>query len=156
MIRRPPSSTLFPYTTLFRSRPAEGVSEGERYLGDGVVTGFGRIDGRDRKSTRLDSSHVRSSYAACCLKQKNLRRVLGSYLEESIERQPRDAEGEPEQTMAFRRVLQTAILHVQSAQRDEANAGDIIAAILQQPKSQAARLLTEQGITRLDILNYIS
>ena len=58
--------------------------------------------------------------------------------------------------MAFRRVLQTAILHVQSAQRDEANAGDILAAILQQPKSHAAQLLTDQGITRLDILNYIS
>ena len=58
--------------------------------------------------------------------------------------------------MAFRRVLQTAILHVQSAQRDEANAGDILAAILQQPKSHAAQLLAEQGITRLDILNYIS
>ena len=58
--------------------------------------------------------------------------------------------------MAFRRVLQTAILHIQSAQRDEANAGDILAAILQQPKSHAAQLLTEQGITRLDILNYIS
>ena len=58
--------------------------------------------------------------------------------------------------MAFRRVLQTAILHIQSAQRDEANAGDILAAILQQPKSHAAQLLTDQGITRLDILNYIS
>ena len=58
--------------------------------------------------------------------------------------------------MAFRRVLQTAILHVQSAQRDEANAGDILAAILQQPKTHAAQLLAEQGVTRLDILNYIS
>src|SRR6185369_14338111 len=58
--------------------------------------------------------------------------------------------------LAFRRVLQTAILHIQSAQRDEANAGDILAAILQQPKSHAAQLLTDQGITRLDILNYIS
>ena len=63
---------------------------------------------------------------------------------------------DPEQTVAFRRVLQTAILHVQSAQRDEANAGDILAAMLQQPKSYAAQLLSEHGVTRLDILNYIS
>ena len=55
--------------------------------------------------------------------------------------------------MAFRRVLQAAVMHVQSAQRDEANAGDVFAAILQQPKSHAAQLLAEQGITRLDILN---
>jgi ATP-dependent Clp protease ATP-binding subunit ClpA len=93
--------------------------------------------------------------AACGADLPALRRALHTYLDESIERQ-RGGKGEPEQTVAFRRVLQTAILHVQSAQRDEANAGDILAAILQQPKTEAARLLTEQGITRLDILNYIS
>ena len=68
----------------------------------------------------------------------------------------RGDEREPEQTAAFRRVLQTAVLHVQSAQRGEAQAGDILAAILQQPKTHAAQLLAEQGITRLDILEYIS
>ena len=94
--------------------------------------------------------------AACGADLPALRRALGTYLDESIERQRRGAEQDPEQTMAFRRVLQTAILHIQSAQRDEANAGDILAAILQQPKSHAAQLLTDQGITRLDILNYIS
>ena len=94
--------------------------------------------------------------AACGADLPALRRALGTYLDESIERQRRGAEQDPEQTMAFRRVLQTAILHIQSAQRDEANAGDILAAILQQPKSHAAQLLADQGITRLDILNYIS
>ena len=49
-------------------------------------------------------------------------------------------------------MLQTAVLHVQSAQREEAQAGDILAAILQQPKTHAAQLLAEQGVTRLDIL----
>jgi ATP-dependent Clp protease ATP-binding subunit ClpA len=93
---------------------------------------------------------------ACGADLPALRRALSVYLDESIERQKRGAARNPEQTMAFRRVLQTAILHIQSAQRDEANAGDILAAILQQPKSHAAQLLTEQGITRLDILNYIS
>jgi ATP-dependent Clp protease ATP-binding subunit ClpA len=94
--------------------------------------------------------------AACGANLPGLRRALGQYLDESIERQPSGATKDPEQTMAFRRVLQTAILHIQSAQRDEANAGDILAAILQQPKSHAAQLLTGDGITRLDILNYIS
>src|SRR5580765_6077559 len=93
--------------------------------------------------------------AACGADLPALRRALHTYLDESIERQ-RGGKGDPEQTMAFRRVLQTAILHIQSAQRDEVNAGDILAAILQQPKTDAARLLADQGITRLDILNYIS
>ena len=94
--------------------------------------------------------------AACGADLPALRRALGTYLDGSIERQRAGVDGDPEQTMAFRRVLQTAILHIQSAQRDEVNGGDILAAILQQPKSYAARLLTDQGITRLDILNYIS
>ena len=94
--------------------------------------------------------------AACGVDLPELRRDLDQYLDESIERQRRGAAKDPEQTVAFRRVLQTAILHVQSAQRDEANAGDILAAMLQQPKSHAAQLLGEQGVTRLDILNYIS
>src|SRR6185369_8587894 len=49
-----------------------------------------------------------------------------------------------------------AVLHVQSAQRDAVQAGDLCAAILQQPKTQAARLLMDQGVTRLDVLEYIS
>jgi len=94
--------------------------------------------------------------AACGADLPAMRRELGAYLEESIEKQPRGADPQPEQTVAFRRVLQTAILHVQSAQRDEANAGDILAAILQQPKSHAAQVLAHHGITRLDVLNFIS
>src|SRR3954465_1998947 len=94
--------------------------------------------------------------AACGVDLQQLRRDLDLYLDESIERQRRGSAKDPEQTVAFRRVLQTAILHVQSAQREEANAGDILAAMLQQPKSYAAQLLGDQGVTRLDILNYIS
>jgi ATP-dependent Clp protease ATP-binding subunit ClpA len=93
---------------------------------------------------------------ACGADLGKLRRDLSAYLETSIERVPRGSGDEPEQTAAFRQVLQTAILHVQAAQREEANAGDILAALLQQPKTQAARLLAEQGITRLDVLEYIS
>src|SRR3712207_9006158 len=89
MIRRPPRSTLFPYTTLFRSvadrkpvvrthwigqQPHRRVVLAERHLatairrrleGDGVRH---EIDARDRKSTRLNSSHANISYAVFCLK----------------------------------------------------------------------------------------
>ncbi|MBP8274842.1 MAG: ATP-dependent Clp protease ATP-binding subunit ClpA [Acidobacteria bacterium] len=93
---------------------------------------------------------------ACGADLPMLRESLQSYLETSIERLKRGSEREPEQTAAFQRVLQTAVLHVQSAGRQEVKAGDILAAILQQPKSQAAKLLEAQDITRLDILEYIS
>src|SRR5690349_24604217 len=66
MIRRPPRSTLFPYTTLFRS-PAPGHRSRNR------LRGFYRPpdpDPQDRKSTRLNSSHVEISYAVFCLKKK--------------------------------------------------------------------------------------
>ena len=92
---------------------------------------------------------------ACDVDLPALRRALDAYLNESVEQLKRGSR-EPEQTLAFRRVLQAAILHVQSAQRDEAESGDILAAILQQPKSYATQLLTDQGVTRLDVLNYVS
>src|SRR5688572_32408484 len=66
MIRRPPRSTLFPYTTLFRSLVADGVgAPGHGQLGLEVQVGEG-----DRKSTRLNSSHSQISYAVFCLKKK--------------------------------------------------------------------------------------
>src|SRR5256885_8655695 len=73
MIRRPPRSTLFPYTTLFRSRGRRLDSRGEpsrRRSGpfQHVPT---RPALRDRKSTRLNSSHLVISYAVFCLKKKN-------------------------------------------------------------------------------------
>src|SRR5258708_33699330 len=58
--------------------------------------------------------------------------------------------------MAFRRVLQTAVLHVQSAGRQEVQSGDVLAAPPQQSKSYAAQLLAGQGVSRLDILEYIT
>jgi ATP-dependent Clp protease ATP-binding subunit ClpA len=93
---------------------------------------------------------------ACAVDLDRLRRELREYLEQSLERLPAEAAPEPSQTLAFRRVLQTTVLHTQSAGRDEANVGDVLAAIMQQPKSRAAQLLAAQGVSRLDILNFIS
>src|SRR6266850_4871708 len=94
--------------------------------------------------------------AACGADLPKLRRDLDQYLSESIEQFKRGEAREPEQTAAFRRELQTAVLHVQSSQRAEVQAGDVCAAILQQPKTHAARLLADHGITRLDVLEYIA
>src|SRR3989442_5522066 len=82
MIRRPPRSTLFPYTTLFRSmiplgwwwlyrtRPGLHLRACGESPGTADAMGIGVVAIRDRKSTRLNSSHVRISYAVFCLKKK--------------------------------------------------------------------------------------
>src|SRR3712207_8759650 len=89
MIRRPPRSTLFPYTTLCRSRPSadgqpapgrgrQAQHEGPGDVGHGPADGpfldqpddVGAVGGEDRKSTRLNSSHANISYAVFCLKKK--------------------------------------------------------------------------------------
>src|SRR5436853_1173395 len=68
MIRRPPRSTLFPYTTLFRSRP--GARRRLRTARDRRSLRRASGNRRDRKSTRLNSSHLGISYAVFCLKKK--------------------------------------------------------------------------------------
>src|SRR5688572_31105658 len=81
MIRRPPRSTLFPYTTLFRSvrskccRSAERVVEASRLSKNFCDLSSPRCqrDQQDRKSTRLNSSHSQISYAVFCLKKKKLK-----------------------------------------------------------------------------------
>src|SRR2546426_4195797 len=77
MIRRPPRSTLFPYTTLFRSQRRDEVQRDARRRGLSRHPGQGRRRDRaraprggDRKSTRLNSSHLVISYAVFCLKKK--------------------------------------------------------------------------------------
>src|SRR2546422_3257536 len=76
MIRRPPRSTLFPYTTLFRSLASSGQESFEaiKLLQQANPQQYQPADGveiRDRKSTRLNSSHGYISYAVFCLKKKN-------------------------------------------------------------------------------------
>src|SRR5438034_1642732 len=71
MIRRPPRSTLFPYTTLFRSEETRGHPLGQRRLG-GLID---PLTHRDRKSTRLNSSHTVISYAVFCLKKKKKKKT---------------------------------------------------------------------------------
>src|SRR5690349_23996937 len=71
MIRRPPRSTLFPYTTLFRSLAGDRGDQRREQPGRHQRGEAGtEADHRDRKSTRLNSSHVEISYAVFCLKKK--------------------------------------------------------------------------------------
>ena len=85
-----------------------------------------------------------------------LKAELETVLSDTLDTLPAGTRRQPEQTLAFRRALQTAVLHVQSAGKTEAEIGDILAAILQQSRSHAVDLLAAHGVTRLDVLNYIS
>src|SRR5437660_9748550 len=87
MIRRPPRSTLFPYTTLFRS-PEDALTDerqSSRFEVDNTAPRIqnlaARVEGQqlDRKSTRLNSSHVAISYAVFCLKKKNKNHIDITY-----------------------------------------------------------------------------
>src|SRR3712207_8865715 len=90
MIRRPPRSTLFPYTTLFRSGRAQSVAEVlHDFVANTLVDATGKEGMKffplvfsDRKSTRLNSSHANISYAVFCLKKKkkNDIRILDDYI----------------------------------------------------------------------------
>src|SRR2546430_8574721 len=82
MIRRPPRSTLFPYTTLFRSLVGAGTEAAHEDVRHALTLEVGPVlrrrgahAGADRKSTRLNSSHSQISYAVFCLKKKNTNRI---------------------------------------------------------------------------------
>jgi len=85
-----------------------------------------------------------------------LKKALEEFFDTHMERLPAGMEREPQQTLGFHRVLQRTVLHAQSAEKKEINSGDLLAAIFREPDSYAAYLLEEQGITRLDVINYIS
>src|SRR5947208_15334871 len=77
MIRRPPRSTLFPYTTLFRSRPRrtrESAASWSCAIAGRLAASFSAL-AQDRKSTRLNSSHQIISYAVFCLKKKKKKKI---------------------------------------------------------------------------------
>ena len=119
-----------------------------------------------RRHTHLTLEHLLYALAhdaeaerilsACGADLPALRSTLDEFLSTLETAGRRERASEPAQTLSFRRVLQTAVLQVQSAGKDEVRSGDVLAAILQQPKAYAAQVLDAQGVTRLDILNYIS
>ena len=87
---------------------------------------------------------------------ENLSQELEKFLKERIESIPEDSEYVLQQTVAFQRVIQRAVNHVRSAEKNEVTIGDILASMFEEKDSHAAHFLRNEGLTRLDILNYIS
>jgi len=104
----------------------------------------------------LEDDAVAEVIRGCGGDLDRLRVDLRAWLDRHQERLPAGRETPPQQTLGFQRILQRAAAHVQSAGREEIDGRDVLIAIFREPDSQAAFLLAKQGITRLDVISYVS
>jgi ATP-dependent Clp protease ATP-binding subunit ClpA len=104
----------------------------------------------------LFEEHSQEIIEACGGDPEGLKTLLEDYLASQLERRPAGKELVPEQTIGLQRVLQRAVLHLHSAGKKEITIGDVLAALLEEEQSHAVQLLEQQGVSRLDVLNYIS
>jgi ATP-dependent Clp protease ATP-binding subunit ClpA len=104
----------------------------------------------------LHDESVAEVIRACGGNVPRLIQEIESYLDNQLDTLPEEDDRPPQQTLGFQRVLQRAAAHVQSAGRDEIDGRDLLAAIFREPDSQAAFLLSQQGVTRLDVVTYLS
>jgi ATP-dependent Clp protease ATP-binding subunit ClpA len=101
-------------------------------------------------------SRTREVLKACGANVKQLQERLVAFLEETVERLPEDVEAEPQQTIGVERVLHRAAMHALSAEQKLIDGGDVLVAMFREEESHALYLLQQEGVTRLDLLNYIS
>lgn len=123
-------------------------------------------DARQRRHEHITLEHLllamlreertREILQACGVNLNRLKADLETYLDQNLEPLPRNIKFEPEQTVGVERVLSLALWHAQNAQQKQLESGDILAALLEEQDSHARYLLERQGVTRLDVLNYIS
>ncbi len=104
----------------------------------------------------LEDSYGRDILENCGCNIERLRKKLNWFFEELVEKAPRGSDAKPIQTPAFDRIIQRAVLHVQHSSKDEVDAGDILASFFEEEDCHAAVFLYQEGVTRLDILEYIS
>ncbi|MBW2269795.1 MAG: ATP-dependent Clp protease ATP-binding subunit ClpA [Deltaproteobacteria bacterium] len=87
---------------------------------------------------------------------ERLKIALERFFADDIEAVPGNESYEAQQTLAFHRVIEGALSHCEGAEKEEVDAGDLIASIFQEPDSYSVTLLRSQGVTRLDVLQYVS
>jgi ATP-dependent Clp protease ATP-binding subunit ClpA len=104
----------------------------------------------------LHDDAVAEVVRACGGNVAELLRLLEVHLDEQLDVLPPGEDRPPQQTLGFQRVLQRAAAHVQSAGRDEIDGRNLLAALFREPESHAAFLLSQQGISRLDVITYLS
>ena len=93
---------------------------------------------------------------ACGGDVERLNKALEEFFDGQMEKLPAGLDREPQQTLSFHRVLQRAVIHAQSAERKEVNGANLLIAMFREADSYAVYLLEEQGITRFDLVNFVS
>src|SRR5512138_3311442 len=98
----------------------------------------------------------KAAILACGGDIEKLNKALEEFMSARMETLPQGRDRDPQQTLSFHRVLQRAVIHAQSAERKEINGGNLLIAMYREPDSYAVYLLEEQGITRFDLVNFVS
>ncbi len=104
----------------------------------------------------LDNPSAADVLRACAANMDELRRKLTDFIDKHTPKVAGNGEVDTQPTLGFQRVIQRAILHVQSSGKKEVTGANVLVAIFGEKDSHALHFLTQQGITRLDVVNYIS
>src|SRR5499433_52991 len=104
----------------------------------------------------IDDQDAAAVMRACNVDLQKLRRRLVAYLESELDNLVTDGADDSKPTAGFQRVIQRAVIHVQSSGRDEVTGANVLVAIFAERESHAAYFLPEQDMTRYDAVNYIS
>jgi ATP-dependent Clp protease ATP-binding subunit ClpA len=104
----------------------------------------------------LDNPSAAEVLRACAANIEDLRKKLSDFIERHTPRVPGEADVDTQPTLGFQRVIQRAILHVQSSGKKEVTGANVLVAIFGEKDSHALHFLTQQGLTRLDVVNFIS
>jgi ATP-dependent Clp protease ATP-binding subunit ClpA len=104
----------------------------------------------------LDNPSAAEVLRACAANIDDLRKKLSDFIERHTPRVPGEADVDTQPTLGFQRVIQRAILHVQSSGKKEVTGANVLVAIFGEKDSHALHFLTQQGLTRLDVVNFIS
>jgi ATP-dependent Clp protease ATP-binding subunit ClpA len=101
-------------------------------------------------------SRSKQILTACGADVRRLGKKLEAFLEETVETLPEGVEADPQQTIGVERVLHRAAIHAISAEQKVIDAGDVLVALFREEESHALFLLQEEGVSRMDLLNYLS
>src|SRR5918997_2936760 len=104
----------------------------------------------------IEDAHASKVMKACGVDLDELREAVKMYLDNELEALKVEGETDPSPTSGFQRVVQRAILHVQSSGREEVTGANVLVALFSERESYAVYYLQEQEMTRLDAVNYIS
>src|SRR3954471_11681211 len=103
-----------------------------------------------------DAAHASKVMVACRVHLRELKDAVKAYLDNELEALKVDGHAEPSPTSGFQRVVQRAILHVQSSGRDEVTGANVLVALFSERESYAVYFLQQQDMSRLDAVTYIS